>query len=46
LGSAYANGRGVIKDFPKAIELWKKSAKLGHQDSIRKLNSLGISPLD
>jgi hypothetical protein len=46
LGSAYANGRGVVKDFPKALELWKKSAKLGHQDSIRKLNSLGISPQD
>ena len=40
LGSAYANGRGVPKDFSRALKLWTESAKLGHQESKNKLDAL------
>ena len=41
LGSAYANGRGVPKDFSRALKLWQESAKMGHKESIQKLASFG-----
>jgi TPR repeat protein len=42
LGSAYANGRGVAKDFSRAVDLWKQSSKMGNQDAIRRLTTIGV----
>jgi TPR repeat protein len=46
LAMAYSEGNGVDKNFPKALDLWKKCARQGHQSSIQKLSTLGISPDD
>ena len=46
LGSAHANGRGVAKDFSRAVDLWKQSSKMGNQDAIRRLTTIGVEVTD
>jgi len=46
LGSAYANGRGVPKDFSRAVDLWKQSSKMGNQDAIRRLITIGVEVIE